>query len=237
MDLTCDERPSDSPFVERIWHSRAELGGPFISMAETHWGMVVTKYQDKTILTVRGPETRATPAYGPSDAEFFGIMFKAGAFMPDLPARMVMNRCDLNLPEACGQTFWLHGAAWQFPNFENADTFVDWLVRDGLLVYDPLVNEVLQGQPVDISLRTAQRRLLQATGLTRNEICQIKRARYAVTLLKHGTSILDTIEQAGYADQPHLTRSLKHFIGQTPAQIISESREEMLSFLFKTPPF
>jgi AraC-like DNA-binding protein len=27
------------------------------------------------------------------------------------------------------------------------------------------------------------------------------------------------VYQAGYADQSHMTRSLKHFIGYTPAQI------------------
>src|ERR1700730_9787223 len=166
MDLVCDERPSDSPYVERIWCSQSERAGSFISMAESHWEMVVTRHEGKTILTVRGPETRATPAYGHSDAEFFGIQFKAGAFMPDLPANRVMDRHYLNLPEATSKSFWLNSSAWQFPDFENADTFVDRLVRDGLLVYDPVAGAVLHDQPVETSLRTMQRRLLQATGLT-----------------------------------------------------------------------
>ncbi|MCL4303751.1 MAG: hypothetical protein KJ077_49150 [Anaerolineae bacterium] len=42
----------------------------------------------------------------------------------------------------------------------------------------------------------------------------------------------DVVYQAGYADQPHLTRSLKHFVGQTPAQIIRLSQSEWRSFLF-----
>jgi AraC-like DNA-binding protein len=33
------------------------------------------------------------------------------------------------------------------------------------------------------------------------------------------TTLLDAAYQAGYADQSHMTRSLKHFIGHTPAQI------------------
>jgi hypothetical protein len=51
--------------------------------------------------------------------------------------------------------------------------------------------------------------------------------------LKQGVSILDTVYQAGYFDQAHLTRSLKYLIGQTPGQIIRA--EEQLSFLYKTP--
>jgi hypothetical protein len=38
-------------------------------------------------------------------------------------------------------------------------------------------------------------------------------------LLRHGVSILDTTYELGYLDQPHLTRSLKPWIGHTPAQI------------------
>jgi AraC-like DNA-binding protein len=237
VDLTCEERASDSPLIERIWRSGGtEQGGAFISMAEPHCGIVVTKYRDKLMLTVRGPETRATPAFGPPGAEFFGIMFKTGVFMPDMPPQMVMDRSDLNLPSATGQSFWLKGATWQFPDYENVDTFIDWLVRDELLVFDPVVESALQGQVVDMSLRTVQRRFLQATGLTHNTIFQIQRARYATKLLKQGVSILDTVEQAGYFDQPHLTRSLKQMIGLTPAQLSSKSRSERLSFLFNPAP-
>src|SRR5512134_1638645 len=103
MDLTCEERLSDSPFVELIWRSHSEDPGAFISMAEMHCSMVVTKIRGKTIVTVRGPEIRATPAYSPEDAEFFGIIFKPGTFMPNFPPSMVLDRHDVNLPEASGK--------------------------------------------------------------------------------------------------------------------------------------
>jgi AraC-like DNA-binding protein len=233
MDLTCDERLSDSPFIHSVWRNQGD-GGAFISIAQPLWNMVVTRFRDQAILTLRGPEIRATSAYSPAGAEFFGIMFKPGTLMPNFPARTLMDRSDVNLPEASSQTFWLNGASWQFPDFENAETFVSRLVRDGLLIYDPLVEKVLQGEPASLSLRTVQRRILTATGITHGTLSQIERARYATRLLKQGVSILDTVEQAGYSDQPHLTRALKHLIGQTPAQIMNANREERLSFLFKT---
>jgi AraC-like DNA-binding protein len=232
----CEERLSDSPFVERIWRSQAERAGPFISIAEIECGLVFTRYRGKTTLTLRGPSTGATAAFCPADAEFFGIQFKPGTCITNLPAKMVMDRHDLNLPEAGSTSFWLNGAAWQYPDYENADTFLNRLARAGLLVYDPVVGQVLQRQPVEMSLRTVQRRFLQATGLTNNTIYQINRAQYAATLLKQGVSILDTVDQAGYFDQPHLTRSLKHFIGLTPAQMIDQDRPERLSFLYKKNP-
>jgi AraC-like DNA-binding protein len=222
MNFIFDERPLASPFVETIWRTQSEYAGSFTSLAVSHWEIVVTRHKGKTTFTVRGPETKATPALCPQDAEFFGIKFKLGAFMPHLPVRNLVDGAA-NLPEATSQSFWLHGSAWQFPDYENADPFVDWLVRDGLLVRDPIVDAALQGQVQELSLRSVQRRFLQATGLTHGAVCQIERARHALTLLQQGVSILDTVDQAGYADQPHLTRSLKRFTGQTPAQIIRTS--------------
>jgi Helix-turn-helix domain len=219
MTLIFEDRPSDSSFVETIWRVRSERAGSFISIAASHWEMVVMRHKGKTILTVRGPETIATLADFPADAEWLGILFKLGTFMPHLPPGNLLDRRDANLPEASSTSFWLHGSAWEFPNFENADTFVDRLVREGLLVRDGAVEAVLAGHPQALSPRSIQYRFLQATGLTYKAIEQIERARQAKALLEQGVSILDTVHEAGYFDQSHLTNSLKRFLGQTPAQI------------------
>lgn len=225
MNFDFDERESDSPYVEMIWGTQSEGGGSFISSAAVNWEMVVTRQIGKTYLSVRGPETKAMAAPIPEDAEFFGIIFKLGTFMPYLPPSNLVDG-GVNLPDAASQSFWLHGSAWQFPDFDNADTFVNKLVREGLLVRDPVVEAVLQDQPQALSIRTVRRRFLQATGLTQSDIRQIKRARQALALLEQGLPILDVVFEAGYFDQPHLTRSLKHFMGQTPAQIVRRKQLE-----------
>lgn len=236
MDLS-DERPSESPLVEAIWRSQSEQAVPFISMADSHYAMVVTKHKGRTFLTVRGPETRATSAHGLADGEFVGIRFKLGVFMPDLPPKKVMDRRDLSLPEASGKSFWLNGSAWELPDYENADLFVERLAREGLLVHDPVVSAILAGEPARMSLRTVQRRFLNATGLTHNTIYQIERARYATSLLKQGVPFLDVAFQAGYFDQSHLIRSLNHFVGLTPSQIADACSPDQMSFLYNTLPF
>jgi len=234
MIFSFEERLSDSPFVERIWRAQSERTGDFLSVAASQWEMVVSKYQGETTITVRGPETKVTPLHVTLvGAEFFGIIFKYGAFMPRFPVRSLVDG-DLDLPDASSQSFWLEGSAWQFPNYENADTFVERLVREDLLVCDPLIGPVLRGEPQELSPRSVQRRFVQATGLTQGSIRKIERARHATLLLQQGVSILDTVERAGYADQAHLTRSLKHLIGKTPTQIINKSEPEQLSLLFKT---
>lgn len=229
-----DERPSDSPFVERVWRAQSERDGHFLSVAASHWEIVVSKFQDQTTLTVRGPETKVTPHECPVGGEWLGIRFKLGTVMPHLPARHLVDG-DVNLPGATSQSFWLQGSAWQFPDFENADTFVEWLVRDGLLVREPVVEAALQNHTKNFSTRTIQRYFLRATGLTYSTIRQIERARYATTRLQQGIPIADVVAEAGYHDQPHLNRSLQQFIGQTPTQIMNMDKQ--LSFLYKTTPF
>jgi helix-turn-helix protein len=243
MFFTLEERPSDSSFVEAVWRNQSERSESFISTAGTHWEMVWMRYKGQRTLTVRGPETTATPADLPAEAEWLGITFKLGAFMPDFLPGSLLNRQDVNLPEGTGKSFWLCGATWEFPTYENADTFVDRLVRAELLVRDPLVEDVLQAVdsslpvPLDLSPRALQYRFQRATGLTRKAVQQIQRAWRATALLEQGRPILDTAYQLGYFDQAHLTNSLRRYMGQTPAQISQSLQPEPLRFFPRLRPF
>lgn len=213
-----DERPSDSPFVERIWRTRCEQATSFTSISTALWSMVVSKWRGHITVSLHGPETGATCKEFPTEGEWFGIAFKLGTFVPNvLPGSFVDGH--IVLPDTSGRSFSLGDSAWQFPNYENADTFVNRLVRTGILAHEPIMNADQQGHSPSLSLRMVQYRILRSTGLSQRTIRQIERARYATSLLKQGMSILDTVCEAGYSDQPHLTRSLKRFIGHTPAEI------------------
>lgn len=218
MIVSLETRPADSPCVDQIWRAEGVQAGSFYSIASTHWEMVVTNHFGRRIFTVRGPETKATLLDCPAEGEWIGIRFRLGTYMPHLPVTALVDRA-VQLPGAGNRTFYLQGSAWQFPDYENADTFVDRLVREGLLVQEPLVDATLHGRLEDISARSVQRRFVRTTGLTQRTIRQIERARQAMVLLQEGVPILDVVHQAGYSDQPHLTRSLRRWLGQTPVQI------------------
>ena len=237
MDLVFDERSANSSFVEVIWHTRSVRAGDFTSVAASNWEMVITTFNGKTMITARGPETKASEADFPADAEFFGITFKLGSFMPHLPLKTLLDRQDATLPVASSNSFWLHGSAWELPTFENADVFVERLIRQGILVRDPVVEAAMQGHTPDMSIRSVQYRFVQATGLTHKTIQQIERARFAVSLLEQGTPISDTSFELGYFDQAHLTNSLKRFIGKTPAQIAQKSTVQWFAFFPRLCPF
>jgi AraC-like DNA-binding protein len=234
MFLSFEDRPSDSPLVERIWRCQSSRAGLFSSVAANHWEMVVTRLNGEATLTVRGPETRATLALAPGDGEWLGIRFRFGTFMPQLPVARLLDRQDVTLPQATKRTFWLDGSAWEYPSFENAEAFVRGLVRGGRIGREPVVDDVVRGRRLALSTRSAQRRFVRATGLTYGAFRRTERARHAANLLRRGVPIADVVHDAGYFDQPHLTRSLKRLMGLTPGQLVSGGQQ--LSFLYKTTP-
>ena len=229
-----DRRSSSSPFVDETWWTRSAPERSFISVAVVHWEMVVTRQRGAARMTVRGPETKATTVPIPEDAEYFGIQFSLGTFMPTLLPGKLVDR-TVTLPQATSTSFRLNGSAWDFPAQDNADVFVDRLARAGLLVHDPVASGALRGDVEGLSRRSVERRVSRVTGLTRGVIRQIRRAETAVELLSRGLSAVEAAGQAGYADQPHLSRSLRRFVGLTPSQIgpaVVGGQE--LSFSFKT---
>lgn len=218
MGFVVEQRASDSPYVETVMRGRTVGAGTTIRPAETCWHMVLVRHMGDARLLIVGPLTTAGVVSYTEGAEILWIKFKLGAFMPHQPVRDFVDT-EMPLPEAASQSFWLKGSAWRFPDYENADTFVDRLVREEVLAWDPVVNAVLQNQRPEFSPRTVRHRFLRATGLSRNQIQQVERAQRAELLLRQGVSILDTVDETSYSDQPHLTRSLKQWIGRTPAQL------------------
>lgn len=232
--LVFEDRPSESPVVERIWRARSERAGEFLSVAAGHCELVVTRCRGQASLTLRGPETRMTTAECPAGGEWVGIRLRLGSFFRQFPAASLRDRQDVTLAGATMRSFWLNGSALEYPTFENAEALISRLVRSGLIHQDSTVDRALSGEPAALSVRSVQRHFARATGITWAAFRAIERARYATNLLVQGVPIHDVVDRAGFFDQAHLTRSLKHRIGQTPTQIASGTRQ--LSFLYETAP-
>jgi AraC-like DNA-binding protein len=107
-------------------------------------------------------------------------------------------------------------------------------VKKGILARDRSVDAIVRGEPEALSLRSAQRHFARATGLSHATFRTIERARFATNLLLESVPIVDVVHLAGYFDQPHLTRSLKALIGETPSAVVRGRMQ--LSYLYKTAP-
>jgi len=214
------ESRTDSRHIEKVWMAQSTAEPAFIAVAETHWQIVVTSYRGQTGVVLQGPNDRARVTPIPPEAEFFGIVLRLGTFMPAVPLTHLIGNADPR-PNATSRTFWLGGSRWEIPTPENADVFVDRLVGHDILAEDKFVVRSLEDEAAAVSLRTMQRSVRRATGMTQSAIRQISRAHEAVEVLGHGAPPADVAIGLGYADQAHLTRSLRRFIGQTPAQVLN----------------
>lgn len=233
MFLNFEERLSDSPFVERVWRSWSAAGGRFLSVATSNLEIVISRVRGRAMVSVRGPETRPSLADCPADGAWTAIRFRSGVYLRELPtSHLIAAGGALHRSLAADGRFPLLGADWEPPSFENAETMVARLLRAGLLARDEAVAAALEADDPSLSARSVQRRFLRATGMTFGRVRQIHRARRAAVMLQGGASILDVAYDGGYFDQAHLTRSLKTFVGLTPAQIARG--EQQLSFLYKT---
>lgn len=175
-------------------------------------------------MSAEGPITKARPTTHAEGVEWLVIQFEPGVFLPTLPVSTLVDT-ETVLPLVTRTSFWLHGSSWQLPDYSNTETFVQRLVREEVLVRDSIVEAALRNQPQELSPRTIRRHFLRATGLTPGAVQQIERAQRAAALLEQGVTLTDVVHLAGYADQPYMTRSLKHYIGYTPAQIANMSKK------------
>lgn len=219
MTILIEQRLADSPYIDTITQGQTVRDGSAIRPAEVCWHMVFVREHGNLRPIVVGPLTTSGVATWPKGGEILWVKFKPGVFMPHLPFEQLLDR-EMVLPEGAGQTFWLKSSVWQVPTYENVETFINRLLRDEVLIYDPVVSTVLNEEPHDFAPRTVRHRFQRATGLTQKHIQQVIRAQQAAARLQQGASILDTVHEAGYYDQPHLTRALRQWVGYTPAQLV-----------------
>jgi AraC-like DNA-binding protein len=234
MIVIAEQRPSESPYLEWVAHGYTIANGRAMRPAECNWHLIFTRQASILRIIVVGALDQARPLSYVAGAETLWMRFKVGTCMSPVSATTLLNR-EIDLPQSSGDSFWLKDKVWRVPTFENADTFVDHLVRAGALAYDPLIEAALRDEVSAVPARTLRHRFQHSTGLRQNYIRQIKRAHRAVERLQQGTSILDTAHDLGYADQPHLTRSLKRFLGYTPGELVARSLQTgWIAVLFKT---
>jgi hypothetical protein len=233
MGLDIESRPSDSRHVERVWRCRSHGVDRMTAIANAHWELVFWWQGGVASAAVLGPESRASPAPVPEEAEFFGISFALGTAMPHLTPDGLVDG-SVPLPQATGGSFWLKGSAWRTPGFDDAELFVRRLVREGVVARDPVAVAALGEEAPEVSERTVQRHVVTTTGLTRGAIQRIDRARRATVLIQEGQPAQQVAHSLGYFDQPHLARSLARYIGRTATQLAAGVPAEPMSLLYKT---
>lgn len=209
--------------IESAAQAEIAEGAQLIRPAENNWHLVLIKHAGETRAVLVGPWTGWGVATLPEAAEVLWLKFRLGTTLTSRPVQTYRDQ-EVVLHPATRHSFWLDDRAWPVPDFGEAELFAERLERTGVLTFDPLIDEVLRGEASDLAARTVRHRLVQATGLSLNHIRQVQRAQQAAEMLRQGMPIPETVYQAGYFDQPHLTRSLRRWVGHTPAHLLRPNR-------------
>jgi hypothetical protein len=228
---------TDASIVNRVWRTRSDAEDTMTSAARTCCQLILTRIQGHLLVSLRGPETRATTAPVPPNAEFLGIRLALGTVLQPHPAASIVDG-HVPFPVTDSGRVVIGGEDWEAPTYENAEQFVRRLRDAGLLVRSRLkAEEHFAGHPGSRrSKRTLQRRYRAITGLSQTAVTQIDRVNAAATMLREGLDWRTVVEMLGYFDQAHLARALRRYLGTT-ARGLQAGDDVTMSFLYKSWPW
>ncbi|MFY1615452.1 AraC family transcriptional regulator [Micromonospora sp. WMMD736] len=233
MALRFEHRPTetDVAIVDRVWRTTSDAEDTMTSVARTCCHLIVTRTAGQLLVTLRGPETRATTAPVPPDAEFLGIRLALGAVVRPHPAASIVDS-HVSFPVTRSGRVIIGGEDWETPTYDNVEQFVRRLRDAGLVV----PSHPAHAEPDrHRSTRTLQRQHRAVTGLSQTAVTQIDRANAAATMLRDGLDWRTVVDTLGYFDQAHLAHALRRFVGHT-ARGLGADDEPTMSFLYKTDP-
>lgn len=218
-----DERLSDSPLVKSIVRTVYCERAKDLIAPDGCWDILIIKHHDKQKVLFTGVTTHPVVSVNVEGDELLCVSFKPGVYIPGMSPKKMRDQ-GVMLPRTDSRSIAVGCERIEIPTFESADDFVEALSKRDLLVQDELVNSVLFGEPRAASLRSIQRHFIETTGVTLNFHLQIRRVHRAAQLLREGNPAIEVAAETGYSDQPHMVRSLKSLLGQTPTQIYHSSK-------------
>lgn len=219
-------RPVESPLVESISSIRFVGAGQVPMRPDGCWDIAIIQRDGHRQVLRTGLTTRPVGFDYEDGDELLVISFKPHSFMPLMPGE-VMRDEGVMLEGFGPGGFWIGTDVREIPTFENADVFVEHLVRDGIVGNNELVASVVDGHPKAMSERTLQRHFLKTTGLTYKHFTLVQRAQKAMGLLQLGRPSVEVALALGFSDQAHMINSLKAIMGQTPKQIVRAAASEV----------
>lgn len=182
------------------------------------WDIAFLKRGDELQVLRTGLTTKTVTYVADEGDEILAVTFSPDSFMSLMPGEQMRDE-GVMLEMIGRDRFWIGTDVVEIPTLDNVDGFIASLVRRGIVETNDLVSSIVNGEPKAMTERTMQRHFLRTTGLTYKSFTQIERAQKAMALLQAGRPAAEVAFALGYADQPHLIRSLKAIMGQTPGRL------------------
>ncbi|HSE61887.1 MAG TPA: helix-turn-helix domain-containing protein [Candidatus Saccharimonadales bacterium] len=214
------QKESSLELINCVWHARVAHDGVYTDPANEYWSLGFIRHSSGFFSAeLYGPSLQPRTLDGHTSEEYWGIEFRAHVALNSirkgeiLNAHMALRTVDMH--------FEIGDHQYVIPSYDDLENFAQQLQKDDVIMADSRLCRALRGNDTGFSERSRQRHFKSVTGLTKKQIEQLQRARHAFCLLQSGYSPARASQVSGYADQSHMTRSLKLLRGETPAQIIA----------------
>lgn len=216
-ELIWRERTSKSSFIASVWTCNASEITPRTALADPCISVILVKSADSAEVIIRGPETKPRDETLVPGCTWTAIRLQPGVQLKNFPAQRFTDSFRVLPADSQGQ-FQFEGTWLQFPDFNNAEQLIEQMHDLGYIS-----GKVLDGQEFPkqgMSSKSYSRFVKSSTGLSPYKLQQLRRIHKALYLLKQGMPAVTVASELGFADQAHLSRAAKQFLGHTPKELL-----------------
>lgn len=216
-ELIWRHRSSELDLVASVWSCRASETTPRTVLADPCVSIILVRGRDSAQVVLRGPETKPHEEFYIPGYTWTGIRLHPGVQIRNFPAQQYLNS-SLVLPADSEARFRFEGTWLQFPDFNNAEQLIGQMQGLGYIHGKGVDSQEFPIQ--GMSSKTRSRLVKRSTGLSPYKLHQLQRMAKALHLLQQGAPAATVASELGFADQAHLHRATKQFLGHTPKELL-----------------
>lgn len=218
MTQIFNSRSSPLGAIDTVWTAQSIADGVYNATPDGSWDLIhIEKPVGDHLVFLTGQQSQ--PASVPYQAGEIAVVISFAAQFYLQSGPLPPDGAVIEFLSVEAGRFRLAGLDLPLPTFDNAEDLARELLSAGVLLMDPVVTGGLGVVNYAASERSLQRHFRNATGLSQKDFEQIRRAQEAVRLLQSGGKPADVAVAAGYADQAHMTKSLKRLMGRLPSKV------------------
>lgn len=211
------ERPSESDLIASIWTCSPTEITPRTVLADPCTSIILVRGEDRTKIVLRGPETKPRNEHYMPETTWIGIRLYPGVKLKNFPAQRYLDCSRSVLADSNGR-FRYEGTVLSFPEFDSAETLIEHMRDLGYVSGSALDVQGISRK--DMSSKAYSRYIKQHTGLSPYKLHQLQRMSKVFKMIQEGVPLAIIAAEQGFADQAHLHRAVRQFLGHTPKELL-----------------
>lgn len=211
------ERPSGSDLIASVWTCSPTEITPRTVLADPCTSIILVRTSERTKIVLRGPETKPRNEHYMPNTTWIGIRLYPGVRLKNFDAQKYLD-CSRPLQANSNGDFHFEGTLLSFPEFDKAEVLIEQMydlgyIRGGVIDIQGVSRK-------ELSSKAYSRYIKQNTGLSPYKLHQLQRMSKVFRLIQERVPLSTIAFDEGFADQAHLHRAVKQYLGHTPKELL-----------------